>query len=265
MAGEELVSHLSELAARLRRALISIFIAFIFSFGFGIKIIKIGSDPYIPIPYPSIDNSISTILVNKFMNVLLPHQIKLISIGLFDPLYASIEVSLLIAVAVSLPVFLWELWGFIAPGLYEHEKKLVKASIIPSIILFIAGAAFAYLVIIPVMLRFFLVYDEALGVEPTLSIKSFIGTVVSFMAAMGLGFQLPLVMAGLTRVRAVAANTWRRNWRWGVLISFIFALIVSPGTTGGIIETTIGITLSLLYVIGMFIAKAIEPKPREKI
>ncbi len=75
---------------------------------------------------------------------------------------------------------------------------------------------FAYAVIVPTMLKFFLLFDESLGVEPTLSIKSFIGTVVSFMAAMGIGFQLPLVMAGLTKVGgAVSAEAWRRNWRWG--------------------------------------------------
>lgn len=238
MSGEELLSHLAELTRRLRRALLAVALAFIFSFAFGVRMVKVGGDPLLPVPYPSIDHSISTMLVSRFVESLLPpSQVKLISIGVFDPLYASIEVSLLLSAAVALPVVMWELWGgFVAPGLYPHERKAVKAAIIPSIALFAAGGAlFAYAVIVPTMLKFFLLFDESLGVEPTLSIKSFIGTVVSFMAAMGIGFQLPLVMAGLTKVGgAVSAEAWRRNWRWGgVLASFVFALIVSPGATGG--------------------------------
>ncbi|GGP22169.1 twin-arginine translocase subunit TatC [Thermocladium modestius] len=265
MSGEELLSHLAELTRRLRRALLAVALAFIFSFAFGVRMVKVGGDPLLPVPYPSIDHSISTMLVSRFVESLLPSQVKLISIGVFDPLYASIEVSLLLSAAVALPVVMWELWGFVAPGLYPHERKAVKAAIIPSIALFAAGALFAYAVIVPTMLKFFLLFDESLGVEPTLSIKSFIGTVVSFMAAMGIGFQLPLVMAGLTKVGAVSAEAWRRNWRWGVLASFVFALIVSPGATGGIIETTIGLSLSALYVVGIAVAKAVEPRRRQNL
>ncbi len=265
MSGEELLSHLAELTGRLRRALLVVALAFIFSFAFGVRVVRVGGDPLIPLPYPSIDHSISTELVSGFVAHLLPSQVKLISVGVFDPLYASIEVSLLLSAAVALPVIMWEVWGFAAPGLYPHERRTVKAAVIPSIALFAAGALFAYAVIVPAMLRFFLLLDESLGVEPTLSIKSFIGTVVSFMVAMGMGFQLPLVMAGLTKVGAVSAGAWRRNWRWGVLASFVFALIVSPGATGGVIETTIGATLSALYVVGIAVARAVEPRKRQNL
>ncbi len=141
MSGEELLSHLAELTRRLRRALLAVALAFIFSFAFGVRMVKVGGDPLLPVPYPSIDHSISTMLVSRFVESLLPpSQVKLISIGVFDPLYASIEVSLLLSAAVALPVVMWELWGgFVAPGLYPHERKAVKAAIIPSIALFAAG------------------------------------------------------------------------------------------------------------------------------
>ncbi|WP_405048882.1 twin-arginine translocase subunit TatC [Saccharolobus sp.] len=75
-----------------------------------------------------------------------------------------------------------------------------------------------------------------------------------------MAFEMPLVMIGLTYLRIVKASTWRKYWRWGVLVSFIIAWIISPGTTGGVMETIIGLSLSALYFLGMGISFLLEKK-----
>ncbi|MFP3196607.1 MAG: twin-arginine translocase subunit TatC, partial [Caldivirga sp.] len=115
----------------------------------------------------------------------------------------------------------------------------------------------------PVMFDFFLLYAKALNVAPTISLRSFVQFILALMFSMGLAFQTPLIMVLLTKFRLVKASTWWRYWRWGVLVSFIFALIISPGTTGGVIETIIGVTMSMLYITGAVISTMISRK-REK-
>jgi len=102
--------------------------------------------------------------------------------------------------------------------------------------------------------------DLSLGVEPTLSLRAYVSTIVTLMIAVGASFEFPLVMTSLTQLGLVKAQTWRQNWRWGVLVSFIIAWIVSPGTTGGLIETTIAVTLSSLYFIGVIVSSIIEKR-----
>ncbi|MFP3283605.1 MAG: twin-arginine translocase subunit TatC, partial [Nitrososphaeria archaeon] len=181
-----------------------------------------------------------------------------ININPFDPLFASFYVSFLLSLFVAIPVAVRELWAFVSPGLYKHEKDMIKYAMLPALTLFASGAAFAYFIIVPFMMKFVLYYTRVLGVEPTLSLKAFVNTVVSLTMATGVAFEYPLVMGALTFLGVVGARTWRRNWRWGVLGAFVIAWIISPGTTGGVIETTIGIILSALYFIGVAAAYTIE-------
>lgn len=115
----------------------------------------------------------------------------------------------------------------------------------------------------PFMLIFIYRLDVSLGVEPTLGFNSYISTIILLMAGTGIAFEMPLIMYMLTLVGLIKSSTWFKNWRWGVLISFIVAYIISPGTTGGIIETIIGIILSMLYFGGAYASKIAE-KSREK-
>ncbi|WP_338600750.1 twin-arginine translocase subunit TatC [Sulfolobus tengchongensis] len=265
-----LIEHLRELAYRLRRILVSLLVTFLIYFMIGIELVTIYLPfPFfglkyvistIPIPYPSLFNSISVQLTQLFIYNELPKGVKLIIINLFDPLFASFYISLYLAIFTSIPIIVREIWAFVAPGLYEHEKRFLKRTIIPAFVLFGLGSAFAYFLLIPFMLRIILLYASALGsaVEPTLGLRSFVSTVMTLLIATGLAFELPLIMTGLTAIGVVKSKTWLQNWRWGVLVSFIIAWIISPGTTGGIIETVIGITLSTLFFIGALVSKTVE-------
>jgi Sec-independent protein translocase TatC len=258
-----LLAHIAELAMRLRRGLISLFLAFIIFFAFGYTTINI--DGYvIPILYPSLFHSIADNLMVFFIHHELPKGMELLNLNPFDPLYASAYVSFYLALFISLPIISRELWGFVSPGLYEHEKRLVKYTVLPATLLFLAGSLFAYFIIVPLMMRFVEIYTTALGVEPTLSLRAFVSTVVSLMMVTGIAFEYPLAMSILTYIGMVKADSWKKNWRWGVLGAFIIAWIISPGTTGGVIETTIGTILSVLYFGGVASAKIIEKKRMKK-
>ncbi|ARM76877.1 twin-arginine translocase subunit TatC [Acidianus manzaensis] len=251
-----LLDHLRELVQRLRRAFISIFATFAILFGLSPTTITVAGHT-IPIVYPDIFHSFSTLIIVMFIHSELPPQLHLININVFDTLYSSAYIAFFFGVVISLPFVVKEIWGFIAPGLYDNEKKLFRNIILPSSLLFLAGASFAYFIIIPFMLRFILFYTQSLGVEPTLGLRSFISTVVTLMLAVGVAFEFPLVMTVLSYIGIVKPETWKRNWRWGVLGSFIIAWMISPGTTGGIIETTIGIILSSLYFAGYGTSKMV--------
>ena len=258
-----LLAHIAELAMRLRRGLISLFLTFIIFFAFGYTTINI--DGYvIPILYPSLFHSIADNLMVFFIHHELPKGMELLNLNPFDPLYASAYVSFYLALFISLPIIFRELWGFVSPGLYEHEKRLVKYTVLPATLLFLAGSLFAYFIIVPLMMRFVEIYTTALGVESTLSLRAFVSTVVSLMMVTGIAFEYPLAMSILTYIGMVKADSWKKNWRWGVLGAFIIAWIISPGTTGGVIETTIGTILSVLYFVGVASAKIIEKRRMKK-
>lgn len=265
MQEQPFISHVTELITRLRRALYAIIISFILVFAFKYEVIY-ADPPGIPVivPIPSIDDSFSVLVMRTLIHAVVPKGIEIITLSPFDPLLAAAQISLFLAIVIALPIVLWEIWAFVSPGLYEHEKHMLKISVLPAMILFALGSLFAYLIIIPTIFRFFLLYSRALNVEPTISLGSFVQTVLALMLSMGLAFQTPLIMVMLTRFRLVKASTWRRYWRWGVLASFIFALIISPGTTGGVIETIIGLTMSTLYIAGMVISETIERRQDRK-
>lgn len=254
-----ILEHIRELAYRLRRALIAIFVTFFILFAFGPTVITVNGYK-IPMISPDMFHSFSSLLIIWFIHSELPPQMKLININPFDTLYVSAYISFFFGIVISLPFVLREIWAFIAPGLYDNEKRLIRNLVLPSFALFVAGASFAYFIIIPLMLRFILYYTEALGVEPTLGLRAFISIVINLMVGVGVSFEFPVVMGVLTYLGLVKAQTWKKHWRWGVMISFIIAWIISPGTTGGLMETIIGLTLSTLYFIGYGAAAAIEKR-----
>jgi len=257
-----LISYITELFRRLRTILVVLVLVFFVSFAFGIKMISYAGYT-IPVLYPSVFSSISVYVIKVFIFNELPKGMILINVNTFDPLFASFYVSLFLSLFVAVPVAIYEMWAFVAPGLYKHEKKMIKLVLLPAATLFATGALFAYFIIVPFMLKFVLIYAKMLGIMPTLSVRAFINTVISLMMATGIAFEYPMVMTVLTFMGIVSAKSWKSGWRWGIIGAFIIAWIISPGTTGGIIETTIGLMLSGLYFVGVAAAYAIEKRTKK--
>jgi len=258
-----LLEHIRELLIRLRRIIIYLISITAIYFFIGITYIDINGQQ-IPIPIPDLYNSLSVMIVRYLINTTVPQGLKLINIGFMDTLLSSLYVAFYFGLLTSLPLILREIWAFIAPGLYEHEKRLLRNIIIPSIILFALGSLFAYYIIVPLMLKFLYYYTLAFQVEPTLSIRSFISTIISLMIGTGLAFQLPLFMIILTMIGLVKAQTWRKYWRYGIFVGWLIAWVISPGIGGGLIESMIALILNSLYVAGIYFASYIERNKNKK-
>jgi sec-independent protein translocase protein TatC len=189
------------------------------------------------------------------------NEFTLINVGSFDTLVAVLYVSALLAAIFSIPVWVYEISTFVSPALTKREKRVIRLIALPSIFLFLLGVFFAYEVVLPALFKILYLLTVALGVEPTMSVRTFVSIVIVYMLALGASFEIPMVMLALSYLRIVSYETWKRNWRWVVLICFFIALLISPGATGGLMETVIGLTLSSLYLLGLLLVKLLVKTP----
>ncbi len=168
----------------------------------------------------------------------------------------SMKTALVAALVISSPVVLYELWLFVAAGLYPHERRVIHIFIPFSALLFIAGAAFAYEVVLryglPLLLRFAGIAGDMARLSITLS--SAISFVLMMSVVMGLVFQLPLVMMILARVGIVKPETYVRNWRYAVVAIVIIAAVLTPPDV--FTQISMAVPMIALYWLGVFLAKA---------
>ncbi len=253
------ISHLSELIRRLIRSLIVFFVFFLFFFAFKPSWINL-SGLYIPYPEPSLFQSFSTETFFAMKSYVLPPQMVSINVNTFDTFLSVAYIAMALASICYLPFWIYEASAFLGPALKPNEKRAIKMVLVPATALFIAGAFFSYTIVLPFLFRFLYLFSLYTGVEPTISVLTFVTISLAYTIALGLAFETPVIMAGLTYAGIVSYSTWIRYWRFAVLGAFIVALIISPGTTGGIMEITIGLLLSALYFAGAIVARVIQRK-----
>lgn len=174
---------------------------------------------------------------------------------------ARVNISLLLGFALVLPYVLYQLWTFISPGLLDKEKKYVPIVIFFCCVLFLVGAAFAFYVLIPVMVRFF-VQLHVPDIKPQWDIGFYIGLVNKMVLIMGVVFQMPAVVAFLTWLRILNAGVLKRVWRIALVVIFIAAAVITP-TGDPYTQTLVAIPLVVLYFISMGIAALIGRSRRK--
>lgn len=249
--------YLSELVRRLILSLVVFFAFFVFFFAFKPLWINLGGLS-IFIPVPSLFQSFSTDAFSLMRNYILPQQMILINVNTFDTFLSIAYIAMALASICALPYWIYQASAFLGPGLKPSERRAIKIVLAPATVLFVAGAFFAYNIVLPFLFRFLYLFSISTGVEPTISVSTFVTITLAYILAMGLAFETPVIMVGLTYAGIVSSSTWMKYWRFAVLVAFIIALIISPGTTGGIMEITIGLLLSSLYFIGALLARAIK-------
>lgn len=191
--------------------------------------------------------------------------VQMIAISPFEAILTDLKVAALLAFVITLPYITWHLIRFLSPGLMKHEKRIAYVAIAPATGLFIIGAAFMWFLIIPIMFKFTKVLDVAMGIAPTVSVSSFTTILLSMVVAMGLAFETPIIMATVVYLNITTTAYLATNWRYAVAGSFVIALFISPGATGGMMESIIGCTLSGLYGLGLFVSKMIETSTKSVI
>ena len=174
---------------------------------------------------------------------------------------AKVNISLLLGFAFALPYVLYNLWTFVSPGLLDKEKKYVPIVIFFCCVLFLVGAAFAFYVLIPVMVRFF-VQLHVPDIKPQWDIGFYVGLVNKMVLIMGVVFQMPAVVAFLTWLRILNAGVLKRVWRIAFVVIFIAAAVITP-TGDPYTQTLVAIPLVVLYFISMGIAALIGRSRRK--
>ena len=188
--------------------------------------------------------------------------VKIITISPFEALFTDLFLGVVISVMILLPYIIYQVIAFILPGMSKREKRLLKISLIPGTIMFIIGMSFAWYLLIPLMFHFTAVLDPAMGIEPTVSAQKLIGLLLTIIFSLGLVFEMPLIISALVYLGVVDVKFLQAKWRYAVAGSFIAALIISPGATGGLIETAMGLIFSGLYFSGIYLGKFMETRKR---
>lgn len=200
--GEEatLVEHLDELRTRLIVCLIVIVPAFIFTFAFHTQLMEWLTGP-------------------------LPDNRKLVTLGVTEPFTTSIKVSMIAALALALPVVLWQIWAFLAPAVSPHFERTVFWFVLLATALFVAGVAFMYVIVLPRALTFLTSYDDQLY-DIQIRASYYYTFAAMTLLAGGLAFLMPIFVLALVRLRVLTSKTLRSNRRVAYVALLAFAILL---------------------------------------
>ena len=191
--------------------------------------------------------------------------VKIITISPFESLFTDLFLGVVISVMILLPYILYNVFAFVIPGMSKREKRLLKLSLIPGTIMFIVGMSFAWYLLIPLMFHFTAILDPAMGIQPTVSAQKLIGLLLTIIFSLGLVFEMPLIISALVYLSIVDVQFLKAKWRYAVAGSFVAAWIISPGATGGLVETAMGLIFSGLYFSGIYLGKFMEVRKRSYV
>ena len=234
LAGTEqpFVSHLVELRDRLVRALIAVGVVF------GLLCIWPG-------PAGLYDLLAAPLVAH------LPKGTTLIATNVISPFMVPLKITLMAAFLVSLPVVLYQLWAFVAPGLYSHEKRLVLPLVVSSTLLFVAGVAFCYFFVFGKVFAFIQGFaPKSITAAP--DIEAYLSFVLSMFIAFGATFEVPVAVVVLTRMGVVTVAKLR-EWRgYFVVAAFVVAAVITPPDV--VSQLSLAIPMCLLYEVGILAA-----------
>lgn len=235
---EGFVTHLVELRDRLVRAAIALIVVFL-------SLVYWAPDIYSILATPLIDA--------------LPKGTSMIATDVTAPFFVPMKVTMMVAFVIALPYILYQAWAFIAPGLYEHEKKLAAPIILSSFLLFLLGMAFAYLFVFPAVFKFVAAYTPA-GVQMATDIDKYLSFVMTLFLVFGLSFETPVVEMVLVRLGMVSIAKLRDFRSYFIVIAFVIAAIVTPPDV--ISQFMLAVPMILLYELGIFMSRWITPREK---
>ena len=239
------ISHIAELRSRLIHSFIFLFVFFIFCYFFAEYLYGFLVEPYAQ----AVKNS--------------PIERRLIFTALQETFLTYLKVSFFAAFFVTCPYILMQIWKFIAPGLYKHEKIAILPYLILTPILFFLGGMLVYYLIMPLAIKFFLSFESSgistnLPIQLEAKVNEYLSLVMKLIFAFGISFQLPVVLSLLARVGVVDSIFLRERRKYVVVIIFAAAALLTPPDP--ITQIGLAIPLLILYELSIFSVKFIEKK-----
>ena len=241
MQQDTFISHLVELRERVMRALLAVLGVFVLLF------LWPGSGP------------IYDFLAAPLMHAL-PEGTRMIATGVITPFMVPMKVTALLAFLVALPYVLYQAWAFVAPGLYEHEKKLAAPIIVASTLLFLVGVAFCYYFVFGTVFKF--INDFApKSITPAPDIEAYFTFVITMFLAFGLTFEIPIVVIILVRAGVVSVEKLKEVRPYVIVGAFVVAAVVTPPDV--LSQFMLAVPMCLLYEAGLFFARFIAVRQKE--
>src|SRR6266511_1274678 len=172
-----------------------------------------------------------------------------------------LKVTLMAGIVLALPYVLWQAWAFVAPGLYQHEKRLALPVIVSSFLFFLIGMSFAYFVVFPIAFGFFAGYTPA-GVQMMTDIDKYLSFVLTMFIAFGVTFEVPVIVIVLVRLRMVSLEKLRSIRPYVIVGAFVIGAIFTPPDV--ISQMLLAVPLWLLYELGIAVARFVQPPAEEE-
>jgi len=191
----------------------------------------------------------------------LPEGTSMIATDVGAPFFAPFKLTLVVAVLIAIPFLLHQIWRFIAPGLYQHEKRLVAPLLISSSLLFYGGIAFAYYVVLPLAFAFFTSMAPE-GITIATDISSYLDFVLKIFFAFGIAFEIPVAILLLTWSGVVTADQLRKKRPYIIVAVFIVGMLLTPPDV--ISQTLLAIPMWLLYELGIVLSRFYTKKQPEE-
>jgi sec-independent protein translocase protein TatC len=238
---ESFISHLVELRDRLLHSLIAIAVV-------------MGGLCIYPGPGEIYD------ILAAPLTAALPEGTKMVAIGVITPFMVPLKVTAMVAFVLSLPFILYQVWGFIAPGLYAHEKRLGVPLIISSSLLFILGMSFCYFFVFGQVFSFINSFAPK-SITPAPDIEAYLSFVMTMFLAFGLAFEVPVALVVMVKMGVVTVEKLK-EWRsYFIVGAFVIAAVVTPPDV--VSQLALAIPMCILYELGILVSRLVS-KPAEK-
>jgi sec-independent protein translocase protein TatC len=234
LAEGTLISHLLELRTRLLRAVGAVTVALI--------------------PLAFFSNQLFTLIARPLIEKL-PEGASLIATSVVSPFMTPLKLSLVAALFVAMPVVLYQIWAFVAPGLYRHEKRFALPLFVTSVVLFYVGVGFAYYVVFPLMFAF-LTATAPEGVRIMTDMASYLDFALLLFFAFGVAFEMPVATVLLVASGLVSVDKLRKNRGYVLLGIFVVAAFLTP--PDAISQTFMAVPMYVLYELGILLAVFLE-------
>lgn len=235
---ESFLSHLIELRTRLVRSIIAVIVVLLCLFPFAKDIYAVLAEPLLRV---------------------LPHGSTMIATDVTGTFLVPLKVTLMAAFLIALPYVLYQAWAFVAPGLYQHEKRLVLPVLVSSVVFFAIGMCFAYFVVFPVAFGFFAGYTPT-GVQMMTDIDKYLSFVLTMFIAFGVTFETPVVVVVLVRMGVVTVEKLRSFRPYVIVGAFVVGAIFTPPDV--ISQSLLAVPLWLLYELGLVLARFVGSPAR---